>query len=103
MAGVLTKQGTFTTPSSGTTTVSGLGFQPSAILFWVSGPNGVTNDTWATTTGIENSIGFAAFDGTNYYNACNGYMAETKTANWREKTTISRFLMPEKSIPRSTS
>ena len=66
MTGVTTKQGSFTTASPGPTTVSGIGFTPYAILFWVNGPNGVTNDTWTTTTGIGSSFGAAAYDGTNY-------------------------------------
>jgi hypothetical protein len=76
MAGVTTAQGSWTTPASGTTTVT-VGFQPNAILFWVSGPNGVTNDTWANNIGA--SYGAAAYDGTNYYNSSVTTMAKYAT------------------------
>ena len=67
MAGVTTYQGHFTTPASGTTVVTGVGFQPNAIIFWIAPSNGVTNNTWANS--IQDSCGFAAYDGTNIYNA----------------------------------
>jgi len=77
MAGVTTYQGHFTTPASGTTTVSTVGFQPNAIIFWVSGTGSAANNTWEQS--IEDSIGFAAYDGANYYNAHNAVMVKYAT------------------------
>jgi len=73
VTGVQTYQGHFTTPASGTTAVSTVGFQPNAIIFWVSGTGSAANDTWENS--IEDSVGFAAYDGTNYYNANAAYMS----------------------------
>ena len=78
MTGVTTYQGHFTTPASGTTTQT-VGFAPYAIIFWVNGANGTSDITWSTTTGIESSTGFAAYDGTNTYNANSGYMVKYAT------------------------
>ena len=70
MTGVQTYVGSFTPrTTTGTQTVSGIGFAPVAIIFWANYSSNPTN-AWAADFAVMR--GTAAYDGTTYYNMASG-------------------------------